>query len=488
MGETAAIAGFAAGLRFEDIPEPVWRKALDHVIDALGCGLAGTGSTLSRQFLAVLAQEAGPGPCPVLGGAASLGPASAAFANAMAINALDFDDGLEEDGKGLGHPGATIIAAALSAAFLRPVSGRDFLTAVVAGYEVNARLIHAIQPGLARFRQVYGVCQHQGIGGAVAFGRLQDLDAAGMANALGFAGTLANLPSLRKYNWDSRPLVSFKDFVAPAAESAVRAVRLHQGGLTGAADVLDGDTGLWRMLGSDRYAPDLLTQGLGRSWSLDMATIKPWPTCRWMHCSLASLAALAQDHPLGAGNVARVTVHAAEGLLRDFMDARPLTMVDAQFSLPYAIAAMLHAIPPARWYDDGRLGDPALLALAARVEGEADAEADTQMREYRRPAGRVSLLLRDGRLLSPPLICYPPGSLRNPLPQDFVARKFLDNATPHLSPPQAQVGLTALQNLQDCSDVAQVMQRLIGQGARREIVNPACQRPKAARSPSVPGL
>ena len=102
MGETAAIAGFAAGLRFEDIPEPVWRKALDHVIDALGCGLAGAGSTLSRQFLAVLAQEAGPGPCPVLGGAASLGPASAAFANAMAINALDFDDGLEEDGKGLG--------------------------------------------------------------------------------------------------------------------------------------------------------------------------------------------------------------------------------------------------------------------------------------------------------------------------------------------------------------------------------------------------
>ncbi|MTH64119.1 MmgE/PrpD family protein [Paracoccus shanxieyensis] len=461
MAETAQIAEFAAGLRFQDIPQPVWRKALDHVIDAIGCGLAGAGSSLSRQFLHVLSEEAGPGPCSVMGTTRSFGPGSAAFANAMAINALDFDDGLEEDGKGLGHPGATIIAAAISAAFLRPVSGRDFLTAVVAGYEVNARLIRAIQPGIQRFRLVYGVCQHQGIGGAAAFGRLMGLDAAGMANALGFAGTLANVPSLRKYNWDSRPLVSFKDFVAPAAESAVRAVRLHQGGMIGAANVLDGETGLWRMLGSDRYAPDLLTDGLGRDWSLDMATIKPWPTCRWMHCTLASLDALMRDHGVGAGNIERITLHVSDGLLRDFMQVRPATMVDAQFSLPYAIAAMLQAIPPAQWYAPDRLSDPALLALAARVSGETDPKADAQMHEHRRPAGRVSVVLRDGRQIAAPLICYPPGSRQNPLPEDFVGQKFRDNLAGIMPQRHAQETLDAFLTLQDCDDVAAVLRPLL---------------------------
>ena len=205
---TRQMAAFAATLSLADVPEPVRLHVKLHLLDAIGCGIAGAPSDLGRRALAFLDLEHRDGPCPVLGGGRRYGPAAAAFANAVAMNALDFDDGHEVDGKGMGHPSASLVAAALSAPFTRTVSGSAFLTALIAAYEVNARLIEAVQPTIERFRQVYGVCQHQGIGSAIAYGRQLGLDAPALENAIGFAAIFANVPSLRKYNWERRPLVS----------------------------------------------------------------------------------------------------------------------------------------------------------------------------------------------------------------------------------------------------------------------------------------
>jgi 2-methylcitrate dehydratase PrpD len=209
MTLTSRIAAFAETLRYDDIPQAVRHKASLHIIDSIGCGIAGAASDLSRRVLSFLASEAKEGVCPILGTPLAFGPATSAFGNSAAMNALDFDDGLEVDGKGMGHPGATIVAAAIAAPFLAVISGRDFLTAVVAGYEINNRLIQAIQPSMERFREVYGVCQHQTVGAAIAYGKQKGLGRDALENAIGFAGTLANVPSLKKYNWESRPLVSF---------------------------------------------------------------------------------------------------------------------------------------------------------------------------------------------------------------------------------------------------------------------------------------
>src|SRR5262249_41777805 len=154
------------------------------------------------------------GACPVLGSWHSFGPAAAAFGNAAAMNALDFDDGFEIDGRGMGHPGATIVAAAISAPYAGDVDGATFLAAVIAAYEIHNRLIHAMQPSIERFREVYGVCQHQAIGAAIAFGKQAGLGAEALENAIGLAATLTSVPSLHKYNWNRRPIISLKDFNA----------------------------------------------------------------------------------------------------------------------------------------------------------------------------------------------------------------------------------------------------------------------------------
>lgn len=459
---TSQVAGFAAGLRLDDVPEAVVSKAKLHVLDTVGCGIAGSGCDLTARALAFLDLEHGPGPCPVLGTGRRYGPAAAAFANATSMNALDFDDGFEVEGRGMGHPGATIIAAALSFAASRCVSGPDFLVAIIAGYEINNRLIRSVQPSIERFRQVYGVCQHQSVGAAVACAKLAGLSAAEIENVLGLAGTLANVPSLRKYNWDRRPLMSLKDFNAPAAEAGVRAVQLHEVGFVGAKDVFDGQSGLWRMLGSDRFAPDLLVGGLGRDLTLGQNAIKPYPTCRWMHAALEAFETVVAQNDL-AGRVERVMVLTSAGLARDFMDRSPRTTVDAQFSFPFAIAALSLGLAPAeRWYRPETLDSEVLHAIAAKVEAAVDPAVDELMGSARRPAGRV-IVSSGGRDYDSGLIAYPRGGAERPLDASEVLLKFRDNTRPRLGS-AAEILARSLLDLDGASDVQSVWRTFVRSG------------------------
>jgi 2-methylcitrate dehydratase PrpD len=458
---TRQLAAFAAELKLADVPEPVQMHAKLHVLDAIGCGIAGAASDLGRRALAFLDLEHRDGPCPVLGAGRRYGPAAAAFANAVAMNALDFDDGHEVDGKGMGHPSASLVAAALSAPFTQTVNGSTFLTALVAAYEVNARLIEAVQPTIERFRQVYGVCQHQGIGSAIAYGRQLDLDPPALENAIGFAATFANVPSLRKYNWERRPLVSFKDFNGPAAESGVRAVQFDAAGLHGARDVLDGESGFWRMIGSDRFDADGVIAGLGRAWRLLSGSFKPYAACRWMHTAMEALDALLAEHAIAPGEISAVTLHTSAGLARDFMDRRPATMVDAQFSFPFVFAALAYRLSPAAsWYLSETIAREDVKSFADRVHAVVDPEVDAMMSgPARRPAGRVTIVARNTRFDSP-LILYPRGSRERPMSLADVEAKFRLNAAPTLGEDRANRLLDEVMRLEASPDVASVFSGL----------------------------
>lgn len=432
---TRRLADFASGLGIADIPADVAGKIKLHLLDALGCGLAGADTDLTRRVLAAVRAEYADGPCPVPGTGVSLSPAGAAFVNSTAMNALDHDDGFEVDGKGMGHPGATLVAAALSGVAVSRADGATLLAALAAAYEINARIILSIQPSQERFRQVYGVCQHQSLAAAAVYGRLLGLGGADLANAFGFAGTLAPVPSLRRYNWDSRPLVSFKDFNAPAAEAGLRAVRYAAAGLVGAADVLDGPTGFWRMIGSDRFDPDVLCDGLGEVWWARHASFKPYPACRWMHTALESFETLRDTHGLVAGEIEKFEVLTSAGLARDFMDAAPATMVDAQFSLPYCLACLALGLPPVDWHVANALADDECAALSTRVAATVDREIDGVMSgETRRPAGQVRVHAR-GRWFEGPRLSHPRGCRERPMDDAAVIAKFRANAARVLAEP-----------------------------------------------------
>ncbi|WP_208601365.1 MmgE/PrpD family protein [Phytopseudomonas flavescens] len=454
---TRDLAQFAFDLKLVSVPYALREQIKMHVIDALACGLASTCSELAGLFEAHCLEEYAPGPCALLGSSLRLAPIGAALYNSMAINALDHDDGLEIDGRGLGHPGASLVAAALSGVWLRKTSGRELLEALVAAYEINARVIVAQQPSIERFRQVYGVCQHQAVAAAVAYGKLARLDACGLENAMGLAGTLTPLPSLRKYNWDSRPLVSFKDFTAPAAEAGVRAVRLHQRGWVGARSVLDGDQGLWRMLGSDRFDAQALTSQLGSDWLAANASLKHYPACRWIHTALESFEQLQQENAFDASAITRIQVLTGTTQARDFMDTRPASEVDSQFSLPHTLACLALGIARHEWHTAATRSDPQVRSLVDRVTAEIDPALDSMMSETRRPAGQVLVHLGQ-QVLSGERLDYPLGCRQRPLSCGQVQSKFLqyaglNNPTETIEPVLA--GLLALEQVDDVGALLQ---------------------------------
>lgn len=457
---TLRLATFAHRLTIQDIPAALRRKIALHFIDSLGCGIAGAGSQVVQDCARVTRLHYAAGNSPVLDGGAPLAAIGAAFLNAAAINALDYDDGYEVAGRGMGHPGASLVAAALAAVGTRPIDGKTLICALAAAYEINGRIIQSQQPSPARFQQVYGVCQHESIGAAVAYGLLTGCDATGLENAIGLAASLTPLPSLHKYNWQQRPLVSFKDYNAPAAEAGVRGVELHRGGIIGPRDVLSGEQGFWRMMGSDRFDEAALIAGLGEEWAIQHASFKAYPACRWIHTALESFERVQHELALSPQAIEQIWVKGSQRLAADFMDARPQNATDAQFSLPFALACLAYRIPRHRWSADDTLTSLELLALADKVHVEVSPELDQLMAQARRPVLQVDVVTR-GTVVSGERIAFPLGCAEHPLVESRIMAKFAENLSSRLAPATVAEATAALSELEQCQDVAALLTPLM---------------------------
>ncbi|WP_434109680.1 MmgE/PrpD family protein [Paraburkholderia caffeinilytica] len=427
---TQQLVQFALALTIDNVPPAIRHKLKLHLIDAIGCGWAARQSAaaeLARQAAGLLG---GAGRCRVLGSDSGYAAPAAAFANAMIINGLDHDDGVEIDGKGLGHPGATLVAAAMAGLDQspHPVPGSRLLVALAAGFEINNRLIHALQPSAERFEQVYGIAQHQAIGAAVVYGLIHEFDEPTLHHAIGLAATLANVPSLHKYNWRSRPLVTLKDGVASAAQAGVQAACLARAGFVGSRDVLDGPDGYWRMAGSDRFAPDRLTHALGNDWYVRYGSIKRYPACRWLACALECAEVIVTETGWQADEIARIDVQTFSRLVDDLMDQAPGNPNDAQFSLPFTLAAVVSRIPLGpRWYAAETMRDPGMQALIGKIRASVDPVIDQRMRgPDRQPGARVIVRHRDGRSATQERQ-MPLGSAARPMSETDIIEKARRN-------------------------------------------------------------
>lgn len=458
---TASVAAFAAQLRYETIPAPVLHHVKLHLLDTLGCALAGSGLDIAESARAV-ARRVGPGgACRVFGTKERFTPVAAAFANSVIANGLDYDDGFEVGGKGMGHPSASLVPAALAALGPRPIAGRDFLAALVAAYEINNRLILAMQPTAPRFRQVYGIAQHQAIGAAVAFARLSGFDEEALRNAIGLAAAMTPLPSLHKYNWQTRPIISLKDGVAPAAQAGVQAAIMGEEGFVGSVDVLDGSQGYWRMIGSDRFDASIVAGDLGERWLASRGSIKTYPACRWLAPAIEAFEMAYRRAGVTSSGIAVVRITTFGVVADKLMERRPLNPIDAQFSLPFIIGAIASGRPPgAGWFTGEALADPVLHGIADRLEVVVDPAMDRLMNgRRRRPSASARVTTTDGREFA----CHveaPLGGEMRPIDDRDVIEKAAENM--RAAKADADGIIAAILDIDRCADVAAGLEPCFG--------------------------
>ncbi len=180
-----------------------------------------------------------------------------------------------------------------------------------------------------------------------------------------------------------------------------------------------------------------------------------------MHTALESFQNLRDGHVFQPHEIDRIVVRSSSGMLRDFMDFAPANMVDAQFSLPFALSVLAHGDRVAAdWYSPITMKDPEVLSFSQRVAAEIDPEFDAEMSsDKRRPAGQALVAAR-GQLFEEPRIFYPLGTAQRPLAKERILLKFRDNAASRLGIQPAQSLEKAIMDIGDVDDVAEHLKLL----------------------------
>nr|WP_308161860.1 MmgE/PrpD family protein [Mycolicibacterium goodii] len=173
-------------LAWDQIPDPVRRRAVHLLLDGIGCGLIGAQLPWSRVATEAVLGIEGAGSVPVLGTGRTTTPGGATLLNSTFIQGFELDDF---------HPLAPLHSASLlvpsllaTAAHLdRPVSGRELLVAAIAGFETGPRIGYALGGTEMLSRGWHSGPIFGGIASALACGKLRGLDGAQLEDAVGFA-------------------------------------------------------------------------------------------------------------------------------------------------------------------------------------------------------------------------------------------------------------------------------------------------------------
>jgi len=414
--ETLRLAEYAAKLRYQDVPADVVQRAKDTITDAVGTIVFGYDLPWSRIIVAH-ARRSGPGgKSRILGlGGPLVQAPSAAFANGALAHAFELDN-LTKPGSGV-HPGAILLSAGLAVAQERGLTGRDLLTAFIAGSEVMIRVGRATKhTNEARGFHAPGTTGP--FGGAVAAGKLLAFDAATMTNALGIAGSLSC--GLLEFAKSGTGAMVKRLHLGRAAESGVLAASLAADGFTGPQSVLEGEFGFLRVFCRD-FDEAELTRSLGDDWVTRTILMKRFACHISAHTSVQAILDLRAAHGFAGADVAAIRIAGNEKMAKVNNIPSPKDVMMCQYSIPFSVA-LAHFRDPRdpRSYDESALNDPAIRSLCERVTitlagGHHD---------HATIAAEVQVTLRDGRVLSKTVSDFK-GTPERPLDQADLRERFM---------------------------------------------------------------
>lgn len=345
----------------ETLPPRAREAALHCVLDLVASAVAGLptpGAMAARQAAGRIWGE-GPVAIWLAGSRASL--TGATFANAAAGSMLDIDDGHRS---AAGHPGAAVVSAVLTAADVHGADAERALAAIAIGYEIGVRIA-----ACRDLRTIDTVCTGRWAGQAVAaaVGRLRGMSPEPIAHAMAICGTIAPYLTPADFTQVGNHV---KEAIPFAAANGAAALDLAAAGYAGPTDFLDDP----RFFDGGR-----LMAGLGgERWLIEGAYFKPYGCCRWAHAALDIVLELRRQGAVSAGDVEAIRVETFARALQLNNQPAPRSLQAAQYSIPFCLAAALvhgrEALLP--MVDPALLDDPAVLALAARVELVVDPVLD----------------------------------------------------------------------------------------------------------------
>jgi 2-methylcitrate dehydratase PrpD len=403
---TRRLARYVVNARAADLPAAVRKEGARTLLNWVGCAVGGSRHETLDIAIAALAGFSGRAEATVLGRATRLDIFQAALMNGISSHVFDFDD---THLKTIVHPAGPVASAILALAEHQPVSGEDFLHALILGAEVECRIGNAVYP--AHYDTGWHITGTVGpFGAAAAAGKLLNLSEQQMVWALGIAATQP--VGLREMFGTMTK--SFHP--GRAAQNGLTAALLASKNFTSSNQGIEGVRGWANVLSTSRKYSEI-TDNLGVTYEIALNSYKPFPCGVVIHPAIDGCLQLRAEFDLTPAQVQRIELQVHPLVLELTGRKTPQTGLEGKFSVYHAVAAAIaRGTVGEKEFSDAAVQDPVILGLRARASAAMDPSiAEDQV--------KVTIIRKDGnRLVRHIEHCV--GSAKNPLTNAQLEAKF----------------------------------------------------------------
>ena len=451
---TRLFAEFISELDYEKLPLKTKNKAKELLLDYIGALLAGykESSILSDKLVELIKYNGGVEDATIIGTNTRVPLVNAALANGVVSHVVELDDGHRI---ARGHPGVSVMSAALPTAEFLDSSGKELITAIVAGYEIFIRVASAVNPShLNRGYHTTGTCGT--LAAAAAASSLFKLDELQTANALGIAGTqAAGLLEVTVDGQMTKALHSGK-----AAYAGVLSALLAKDGVQGPKSIIEGVKGFAKTL-SDECDYTIMLNDLGKIYNIDNCYIKLYPSCRHTHSPIDAALDLIKGNEFKYEDIDEIVIKTFPTAI-SFAGKiyKPDSPEAAKFSIAYCVcAALIKGSFGLGELEKDCLVDPSIISLTNKVKIESDPSLESVNPKTK--GAVVTLTFIDGGILNK-RINLPKGEVENPVDDDELIEKFFNCTKHYLRKEDRERVINCVLNIEELHNIKSLISLLAG--------------------------
>jgi len=450
---TMEVAQFIEKMAFNEFPDEVLHIGKRCVLDGLAVILAGSQQQCTRIVRNFSIKNGQAAESTAFGGKPVKLPAMfAALINGTAGHAMDWDDtqlsttpdrifGL------LTHPTVPPLVAALAVAeTCDTVSGKEFMTAFLTGFEVECKIAEAIHP--EHYAKGFHTSGTVGtFGAAVATAKLLGLNVGQIRHMLGITASMAS--GIRvNFGTMTKPL-----HVGRAAQNGVSAALLASDGFEADPDGLDGPWGFFQVFGRGLDAERIVGK-LGNPHSIAEpgVSVKPYPCGCLTHPSMDAMRALVLENDLTSADIEEVVLYAGYNILNPIRYSTAEDELQAKFCMPFLLAAIVISRKAGfQEFTPQFVRAPEVRELMQRIRMEFDSAIESKGHDKMR--SRVEVMLRNGQKLVREADERYRGGPDNPLSEQELVDKFIDCSQSILNEPRRKAVIEAVFGLEKLTDI-----------------------------------
>ena len=441
---TRRLAEYVVASKPEDVPHLVNKEAARTLVNWVGCAVGGSRHETVDIAISALAPFAGPAQAAILGRKERMDVLNASLVNGIASHIFDYDD---THLRTVIHPAGPVASAILALSEYQPVSGRDFVHALVLGVEVECRIGNAVYP--AHYDVGWHITGTAGVfGSAAAAGKLLGLTDRQMTWALELAATQP--VGLREMFGTMTK--SFHP--GRAAQNGLTAAMLASRNFTSSEQGIEAKSGWANVLSTSRDYTEI-TRMLGQTYEISLNTYKPFACGIVMHPTIDGCIQLRNQYNLTANQIERIDLRVHPLVLELTGKKTPQTGLEGKFSVYYAAAiAIVEGAAGEKQFSDALVRDPEIVALRDGVTAVVEpsiGEAEV----------KIAIALKDGRRLEK-TVEKVIGSVENPMSDAALEAKFLDLTAGVLPSPQARKLLDLCWNVEQLADASEIARTAAG--------------------------